>query len=208
MADYHCKTRPYREIAGAVYLLHAERPIGAGARGRAQHYTGFAELLDDMASDREALVERIGEHGTPAGAKIMQAFARAGVRWIVAGTIRGVTKAHEAYLKKQYKNAARFCPVCGGLVSFEEIAGLELVDQVDQAIELPVAATIRIRPAAILEETVDQVDDDAAWAAIEASPAPAGRMDYYEYSTIRRWREAAAPSSPSAERLEELDDLL
>lgn len=161
--------RQAHEIAGALYLLHAESPIGNfdNPLALAQHYLGFAE-----GEDAE-LYARVSEHGGPHGAKIMLAFARANIRWVVARTWRGISKAEEIRMKRSYKSARKVCPVCRQLISFEELAALPLADQLGVSAEAAAAGAA----AALLTDF-----DHAA--------RQAGGPDWLEIKTLQDWRAA------------------
>lgn len=95
-------------LIGSVYILHYERPLGNpdNARAMAQHYTGFAENLE----------ERLEEHrtGNYAGkvAKLPKAFQLAGIGFTVAHLETGVPQAREYQFKRKIKNARHACPIC------------------------------------------------------------------------------------------------
>ena len=98
---------PVPAEAGSVYTLHFARPLGdtRDPRGHAQHYTGF--------SAEGKLAARLAAHeaGT-CGVRLVEAFHRAGIPFVVASIEHGVTRARENQLKLQ--SAARRCPVCRG----------------------------------------------------------------------------------------------
>lgn len=105
-----------RTVRGTVYLIHFAEPIGNrdNPRAMAQHYTGFAHG-GTMELDR-----RIGEHGTPAGAKIMRAVTERGIAWAVVRTWRRVPLTKELEFKRRIKNARRLCPICSGKVQLPD----------------------------------------------------------------------------------------
>ena len=84
-----------------VYLLHFDRPIGAGGpHGFAQHYIG-------STSDLPA---RLEDHRAGRGARLMEVIAGAGVSFVVARTWPG-GRTLERRLKNR-KEAPRLCPIC------------------------------------------------------------------------------------------------
>lgn len=172
--------RPAAEIMGALYLFHAEQPIGnaLNPHGSAQHYLGFAE------GDDAELLARTSEHGTADGARIMLAFRQRGIRYVVARVWRGVAKSDEVYYKRRYKSARKVCPVCRGEIDFEQLAALPLHAQL--------GISANVRPAA---------------CELETAPAGPSRPDWYEISALIRMRRAR-PLPPAAGDLSALDDLL
>jgi hypothetical protein len=98
---------PLPTEVGVVYTLCFARPLGdvSGPRGHARHYTGF--------SREKCLVGRLGAHwdGT-CGVRLVEAFRRAGIPFVVVSIEHGVTRARENQLK--LRGAAARCPVCRG----------------------------------------------------------------------------------------------
>ncbi len=95
-----------------VYLLHLQQPMSRGVSpaGRplfASHYIGY--------SDRADLGERLVEHMTGRGAKMLAAAARRGIAFQLARVWHGpqATRTFERRLKN-CKNASDYCPVCSG----------------------------------------------------------------------------------------------
>jgi predicted GIY-YIG superfamily endonuclease len=56
-------------VMGTVYLLHFDRPYK-----HARHYIGWAE---DLAA-------RLAQHGTKAGARLLQVLREQGIGWTLA----------------------------------------------------------------------------------------------------------------------------
>jgi predicted GIY-YIG superfamily endonuclease len=82
---------------GTVYLLHFDAPFA-----HAKHYTGWSADLP----------ARLAEHEAGQGARLTEVVAEAGIRWVLARTWPGVTRAYERSLKNR-GGAARYCPACG-----------------------------------------------------------------------------------------------
>jgi len=83
---------------GTVYLLHFDQRYE-----HAGHYTGFAE--------GSGLLNRLGEHATGRGARLVEVITQAGITFRLARTWPGVTRARERQLKQQ-GGASRRCPIC------------------------------------------------------------------------------------------------
>jgi predicted GIY-YIG superfamily endonuclease len=83
-------------VAGVVYLLHFNRPYA-----HAGHYTGWTANLPN----------RLAEHATGHGARLLSVVRDAGIGWQLARTWPG-TRATERALKRQ-GGASRRCPLCG-----------------------------------------------------------------------------------------------
>lgn len=86
-----------------VYLIHFDRAIGKGTRGKAQHYIGYTE--------EGTLMERMQTHASGHGAKIMAAVSLVyKIGWRVVRTWDG-----DRHLERSLKNkkaAHRLCPIC------------------------------------------------------------------------------------------------
>ena len=82
--------------SGTIYLLHFDRPYRHAA-----HYTGWTRDLDN----------RLAQHATGRGARLLQIAAAFGIGWYLARTWPG-TRATERALKRQ-GGASRRCPACG-----------------------------------------------------------------------------------------------
>jgi hypothetical protein len=87
-----------RHPLGTVYLLHFDQRYE-----HAGHYTGFAE--------GSGLLNRLGEHQTGRGARLVEVITQAGISFRVARLWPGVTRARERQLKRQ-GGASRRCPIC------------------------------------------------------------------------------------------------
>ena len=81
---------------GTIYLLHFSRPLA-----HAKHYTGFAT--------EGHLEERLQQHRTGRGARIMAVCAERGIGFTLARTSEG-DRNQERRLK--CRGATRRCPLC------------------------------------------------------------------------------------------------
>jgi predicted GIY-YIG superfamily endonuclease len=81
---------------GTVYLIHLESKLH-----HAQHYIGFA-LFPEL---------RFWHHQQGTGARFLAACNEAGISYRIVRTWENADKHFERKLKN-YKKAARFCPVC------------------------------------------------------------------------------------------------
>lgn len=79
-----------------VYLIHIDTPIA----GRARHYLGWSADL----------TERLRQHASGTGARLMAAVVSRGITWRVVRTWPGNYKL-ERELKRR-KDSAGLCPVC------------------------------------------------------------------------------------------------
>jgi hypothetical protein len=84
---------------GLVYLIHFDTPLQ-----HAHHYIGFVERPD-------GLEERMRQHRTGQGSRLMAAVSAAGIGWRVVRTWAQAGRTFERQLKER-KNASRLCPVC------------------------------------------------------------------------------------------------
>lgn len=84
------------------YLLHCERPLS----GRASHYIGWSS---DMRLRIQAHMRGNG------GAKIVEAYARNDIRFVVVRLWPGGDRDLERTLHNR-KNSPKLCPVCQGRV--------------------------------------------------------------------------------------------
>jgi predicted GIY-YIG superfamily endonuclease len=82
---------------GIVYLLHFDRPYA-----HAGHYTGWTTNL----------TQRLAEHATGHGARLLTVIRGAGIGWHLARTWPDTTRHTERALKRQ-GGASRRCPLCG-----------------------------------------------------------------------------------------------
>jgi predicted GIY-YIG superfamily endonuclease len=89
-------------VAGTVYLIHFDRPIGdpGNPRGQAQHYLGWT-------SDLEA---RLEAHRSGNGSRLMEVIAERGIGWRLARTWHG-DRGLERKLKDRH-NSPKLCPIC------------------------------------------------------------------------------------------------
>lgn len=91
------------------YLIHFETRYQ-----HAQHYIGFVE---------RDLPGRIKYHAAGRGSRLVGAVARAGIRFIVARIWPDADRNHERRLKRS-RHAHRYCPICRGEATFEELIGV------------------------------------------------------------------------------------
>ncbi len=78
-----------------MYLLHFDEPLA-----QARHYLGFTEDLS----------QRLAQHRSGSGARLMQVITEQGIDWQLARTWEG-KRTLERRLKKQ-PNGPRLCPLC------------------------------------------------------------------------------------------------
>lgn len=89
-----------------VYLLHLSEPMSevpdprTGKERFARHYLGNAKNLD----------ERLQEHASGNGARMLQVARERGITWTLARTWDGYSDV-ERNLKAR-KNAGKLCPIC------------------------------------------------------------------------------------------------
>jgi len=81
----------------AVYLLHSEEKLA----GHAGHYTGYSCNL----------VARIAAHEAGDSAKLVEAWSRNGIRFVVARVWLDGDRDLERHIKQAH-NGPRFCPIC------------------------------------------------------------------------------------------------
>ena len=94
--DYRPDLNPANaDVRSWVYLVHLDPPYKHAA-----HYTGSAE---DLA-------QRLRQHGTGDGARLLEVQRQAGGSWHVARTWPGGQA--EEYALKRARMAARICPTC------------------------------------------------------------------------------------------------
>lgn len=84
------------KYVGTVYLLHFDRPYK-----HARHYIGWAKDLE----------ERLAQHLSGHGARLLEVAKAAGITWTLARTWTG-TRNRERQIKRQ-GGASRCCPLCG-----------------------------------------------------------------------------------------------
>ena len=88
---------PAADDPGIVYILHLDPPYR-----HARHYTGHA--------DPGHLAERLAEHGTARGARLLQVQREAGGTWHLARTLPGGRDLERAI--KDTQAVPRYCPDC------------------------------------------------------------------------------------------------
>lgn len=79
-----------------IYILHFDRPYQ-----HARHYIGFTESDDVM--------DRVREHGTVNGSRLLQVVKAAGIGWTVSRILAGDRK-RERQIKQN--RGGRYCPLC------------------------------------------------------------------------------------------------
>lgn len=82
-------------VAGTIYLLHFDQPLA-----HAKHYIGWTDNLP----------QRIQDHASGNGARLMQVLRDAGIGFQLVRTWCG-TRTDERRLKRR-KGTPRLCPVC------------------------------------------------------------------------------------------------
>ncbi len=82
----------------ATYILHAEEKLA----GHAGHYTGYSCNL----------AARIAAHEAGDSAKLVEAWTRNGIRFVVAWVDLNGTREDERRIKRQKNVPKRFCPIC------------------------------------------------------------------------------------------------
>lgn len=89
-----------------IYLLHSTVPLGTSGSNSASHYLGHCE--------EDALMKRVRQHQSGnGGAKITEAFVRAGGRLLLAWVLPGGTRDDERKLKTAGHFASK-CTICQG----------------------------------------------------------------------------------------------
>ena len=83
---------------GTVYLLHFATPFK-----HARHYVGYTTDLE----------QRIEEHRTGRGARLLAVVREAGISFVLARTWQRVDRRFERRLHRA-KNTPKFCPICAG----------------------------------------------------------------------------------------------
>jgi len=81
-----------------VYLYHFDEPFS-----HARHYIGSAKNV----------MERLAEHITGQGSKLMAAVVEAGIGFQIARTWKNVPRFHEAVLHRRNASPS-ICPICSG----------------------------------------------------------------------------------------------
>lgn len=105
---------------GWVYLIHLDPPYKHAA-----HYTGSA---DDLA-------QRLRQHGTSDGARLLEVQRQAGGTWHVARTWPGGQA--EEYALKRARMAARICPTCSPGTRRGSLADIRRSVERDHALARP-----------------------------------------------------------------------
>lgn len=90
------KRSAWRPTVRKIYLLHFHTPLS-----HARHYLGSADDVE----------QRLQEHRTGRGARLMAVVTAAGITWEVARTWEGDRK--EERRLKRLGGHARLCPLCG-----------------------------------------------------------------------------------------------
>lgn len=88
-----------------VYLIHFESKLH-----HAQHYIGFCQ------SD---FFQRMYQHASGHGAKLLAAVNRNGINWYVAHIWYNEDRRFERLLKNRKKSPC-ICPICKGLIKMEK----------------------------------------------------------------------------------------
>jgi predicted GIY-YIG superfamily endonuclease len=88
-------------IMQGAYLLHCETKLAE----RASHYTGWSSDIE----------QRIAAHFRGNSAKIVEAYSRNDIRFVVARVWLGTPRGKEHELKRAH-NGPRHCPICRGEV--------------------------------------------------------------------------------------------
>lgn len=78
-----------------IYLIHFDQPFK-----HARHYIGSTNNVD----------ERLDEHRSGRGSRLMAVVTAAGIPWRLARAWRGGRQLERQL--KNHKNAARICPIC------------------------------------------------------------------------------------------------
>lgn len=152
----------YGDTLGTIYILCLDRPIGNPDNPRA--------LASHYLGFTADLARRLAEHAAGRGQPLTAAAVGLGIGWKVF--YRPGTPELERWLKAKYKNTPCLCPRCCAARGRKPAYGFQPLDQLALDFSLPDA------------------DLDALWERLVAVPEPA--MDWYEISTLRRWRQARA----------------
>lgn len=91
-----------------VYLIHFESKLH-----HAQHYIGFCQA---------DFFQRMHQHASGQGAKLLAAFNRNGINWYVALIWYNEDRKFERQLKNR-KNTPCICPICRGVVKLQKQPG-------------------------------------------------------------------------------------
>jgi predicted GIY-YIG superfamily endonuclease len=88
--------RQKKSLTGTAYLFHF-----AEKYAHAQHYLGFAEVLEN----------RLAEHFQGRGSRLTQVVTSAGIKIECVRTWENVTRSDERKLKNR-RDARALCPIC------------------------------------------------------------------------------------------------
>jgi predicted GIY-YIG superfamily endonuclease len=160
---------------GWVYLLHLDPPYRHAA-----HYTGSAE---DLA-------QRLRQHGTCDGARLLEVQREAGGTWHVARTWPGGPA--EEYALKRARMAARICPTCSPGTRRGSLADIR------RSVERDQARWLAQRQAAARGDAGPSRDGDQ----ILVSPEARGREDAARFLSIWDGASADEIGAAAAERQE------
>jgi hypothetical protein len=96
---------------GFVYLAHFSTNLH-----HARHYLGFCNDLG----------QRMAQHRAGTGARLMEVLKQAGIEWKLVRVWPG-DRGLERRLKRRKNTPRRLCPVCMGLVAYDEVDELEFL---------------------------------------------------------------------------------
>lgn len=82
-----------------IYILHFDTPLA-----HAHHYVGYCDDTDN------ALEDRLKEHRSGRGAKILAVCNERGITYQLARTLPG-DRTRERQIKNT-NNTSRYCPIC------------------------------------------------------------------------------------------------
>ena len=85
-----------QDVPGVTYLIHTLRPLA-----HLRHYLGWTQNLE----------QRLEEHRSGRGARVMQVLKEQGIEWELARTWPNTTRKFERKLKSQ-GGLSRHCPIC------------------------------------------------------------------------------------------------
>ncbi len=94
----------FASYSGRCYLLHFVTPYR-----HARHYLGSSH---DLAN-------RLAQHRSGGGARLMEVVHEHGITWVVAKTWIG-GRALESRLKR-YHSGVKLCPICRGEITLEQV---------------------------------------------------------------------------------------
>lgn len=102
-------TRKWHGPKGTVYLIHFDSPYV-----HARHYVGWSEdeaIAVGMSNADVTLPQRLEDHRSGRGSKLMAAVTEAGIGWHVARVWENVDRFVERKMHRRHCSA-RICPVC------------------------------------------------------------------------------------------------